>query len=658
MSERLHRDFFRWPSRESLFYYGCVAALVSPIWVNEYFVTLDGPMHLANARLLLDHLAGGDRAGLFGPYLVPNFAPFPYWFGHVSLALLLALFSAELAAKIFLTAYVVLFSLVLRRAITRLNRDASFLSFPGLVLICNRPFQMGFLSFAFSQVFFLLLVIHWIEHPRRLTAGRLLQRAGLFLLLYFSHPTTYGLAVVVVGLLTLWACVYESPRLSSFDRPRVLGLLAEGARFAATVLPSALLLVWYTVTGPSYQSTAWVSYWAPLGGFLTQSGLTLVNRLEAPFGVATAIGIFGLAAATADYRRRARTLALADGFLVAFVPALAIHLYGSHSLTGFFERLQTLPLVLLLLWSTSRLSWPRYRHLASVASACVLASLLVIRQPIYAQASENAKEVMSVLPALQAGSTILPLNYAPYGCARNGRRITNELYLLLHVTDYLAASQKGLLTLDNIGLLYPMFPLQWRADRNPFAEVRDNAALTELPPRVELDAYPRRTGGLIDYVLLWCLDERFEEHPEVVDLMRQLERRYEKVATSTHGQLVAYRRRLGPALEVGAGPAPAAPAQPVTASEQALGDILAGKSAELYRAGKFVDAVAAARAAVALNGRSAIAYNNLCAAHLELREWDEAIAACQEALRIDPTLSLARNNLDAAVAGRRQAAHL
>jgi tetratricopeptide (TPR) repeat protein len=42
----------------------------------------------------------------------------------------------------------------------------------------------------------------------------------------------------------------------------------------------------------------------------------------------------------------------------------------------------------------------------------------------------------------------------------------------------------------------------------------------------------------------------------------------------------------------------------------------------------------------------AIAYNNICSSHVELKEWDEAIAACQRAVAIDPNFELARNNLD------------
>ena len=46
---------------------------------------------------------------------------------------------------------------------------------------------------------------------------------------------------------------------------------------------------------------------------------------------------------------------------------------------------------------------------------------------------------------------------------------------------------------------------------------------------------------------------------------------------------------------------------------------------------------------------SALAYNNICAAYNALKQWDDAIAACERALVIDPDFELAKNNLGVAV---------
>ena len=51
----------------------------------------------------------------------------------------------------------------------------------------------------------------------------------------------------------------------------------------------------------------------------------------------------------------------------------------------------------------------------------------------------------------------------------------------------------------------------------------------------------------------------------------------------------------------------------------------------------------------------AAAYNNICSAYNELRQWDKAIAACSRALKIKPQYPLARGNLNWAVQQKQQA---
>lgn len=61
--------------------------------------------------------------------------------------------------------------------------------------------------------------------------------------------------------------------------------------------------------------------------------------------------------------------------------------------------------------------------------------------------------------------------------------------------------------------------------------------------------------------------------------------------------------------------------------------------------GMFRDALREFGEAHKLQPDSSIALNNLCATHLDLEEWSEAKSNCSEALKKDPNLDLAKNNL-------------
>jgi len=69
------------------------------------------------------------------------------------------------------------------------------------------------------------------------------------------------------------------------------------------------------------------------------------------------------------------------------------------------------------------------------------------------------------------------------------------------------------------------------------------------------------------------------------------------------------------------------------------------RSFQLYQAGRYEDAIAAAHAALDANPYSADAFNNLAVAYAGLRVWDAAVRNAQEAIRIRPGYQLAMNNL-------------
>jgi tetratricopeptide (TPR) repeat protein len=75
-------------------------------------------------------------------------------------------------------------------------------------------------------------------------------------------------------------------------------------------------------------------------------------------------------------------------------------------------------------------------------------------------------------------------------------------------------------------------------------------------------------------------------------------------------------------------------------------------SNESFRAGQFEEALSAARDALRLRPDYAEAHNNVAAACAALGRWDEAAAAAREALRLRPDFPLAHNNLAWAEAHR------
>ena len=76
-----------------------------------------------------------------------------------------------------------------------------------------------------------------------------------------------------------------------------------------------------------------------------------------------------------------------------------------------------------------------------------------------------------------------------------------------------------------------------------------------------------------------------------------------------------------------------------------------------YQQKQFAECIASARRVLAINPKSAEAYNNIAAAYAEQKQWDEAIAAAREAVRLAPDFQLAKNNLAWVLSGKGSGGH-
>jgi protein O-mannosyl-transferase len=102
-------------------------------------------------------------------------------------------------------------------------------------------------------------------------------------------------------------------------------------------------------------------------------------------------------------------------------------------------------------------------------------------------------------------------------------------------------------------------------------------------------------------------------------------------------------RAAGPALGIAATP---------TAPAKSYGDYI-NDSLTFYTAGDYQRSLEAAQNALQLQPKSAVAYNNICAAYNQLQQFDKAVEACAQALLIQPDFEQAKNNSLRAAEGAR-----
>ena len=597
-------------SPEVLLYFGVVVLLVVPMWTLRYALTQDGPMHLHNARILLD-LWSSKGIDFYHDYYVPNFTPFPYWAGHLTLASLLSVFAPGTVEKIFFTGCILLYAISLWRLVTAINPEAGWVAIAGLALYWNRTFQMGFMDFSLSVGVMLAILAFYVRRRASLSYIHAAILSLLLVVLYFCHPVTFMFTIGAVGLLAMFAG-------------------ARSLAFAvAAMIPSvALLLNWLIRDAPDYAIAVPTPYSTLLLNVLKQSNLTAWSLVESPIAIAVSVLFLVMIVMAAIDRVRRRSIEMPDAFLIAAAAALIVQLYGSARMIGFFERFQFVPLLMLLPWFAAQ-HWPPVSRRALMgAAALIVVAFVVARYPRQVFASQLVEQITSVQPRIEPRSTLLVMNFDFSGRRPDGLPDNDYLPIFLHAGEYIGSGDRRMVVLNNVGGLYPMFPYLWRADRNPFQHLQTNEGIEFDPPGANFISYQARTGGTVDYVAAIGFDSSpNKDQPNARAFAAQIAAGYTAVFRSPDGRVTLYRTK--------------APAPP-TVQDAAT---WLNYSLALYQVRRFQDSIAAAKQVLAIEPASDRAYNNICAASNAMEEWDQAIAACNQALKINPANQIAKNNL-------------
>jgi len=147
-----------------------------------------------------------------------------------------------------------------------------------------------------------------------------------------------------------------------------------------------------------------------------------------------------------------------------------------------------------------------------------------------------------VITAIRPGGTFVWVCAASEGCGVSGRRGYLRLASLSHAWGYLATKEK-MVALSNFHAHSLLFPVKFaaRLDPMPFqgVQVRDGRQIW-FP---DLPKYSERTGGTIDYVLLWGMADAARRGDDTAALMDWLSKDYELSFVSSTRRAWLYQRK-------------------------------------------------------------------------------------------------------------------
>ena len=511
---------------------------VAPIWAFRFFPTQDGPGHQALAFILRQY----DRpdAGFLRQYYALNREALPNEFIFFLMNHVLGFLPVPITEKVLLTLYVILFPLSVRYALRGIanpgiNR-AGFLAILSFPFIYNYTLHMGFFNFSFSLPAFFFTVGYWLRHGERMTLLRTAALALLILWVYFCHPVT--LVMTAAALLTLagWRVFLE--RGAGFGRWLLPPLLA--------LLPAVALMA--SFLGRRIGSKIdFLPLWVKLKHLAGLYSLASLSHWTPPLAAALAL-LFYVLVVLALRQRGRRPPEVRDGLLLVVLVFLASYLLAPSEISGggfVTHRLNLFPFLALLLWLGACEFSNRRRRWTQIAATVLSLLFLLVYTHAYALLNRGLSEIAAAGDHMEPDHTFLYLSFSHKGEQPNhrDRELAFRTEPFLHAGGYVAA-EKRLVDLSLYEANEDYFPLYYRPNLNPYRHLSVGLlGIEQTPPQAEILAYPQRTGGRVDYVLLWGLRPDRQGEPEVRKVLDQLAAGYDVVWKGADGRVELYRAR-------------------------------------------------------------------------------------------------------------------
>lgn len=457
-----------------------------PIWSFEYFLTQDGPIHLANAWSFFHYFDGSNE--ILREYYIRNPLPAPNWLSQVFLGFLMQFVRPETAEKLLASGFVLVMPTSVWYAADALRKGNGHVALFACPLIFTWFLNTGLYNFCYGVAIYLLLFGYWfrIRDDVKLRSAVVLC-VGL-VVLYFTH--IFALMALFVTL----ALMIVGERRSLGRRFVFVG----GAALPAIVLSLVFIYGKRGRSGPPISSADGLI--DRLDTVLSQ-GVFVSYRSEEVF--LYAVFFLLLAAAWLRVVQHVVKRRLWRDGLFLLIPAVFLLLYfvvPAWALQGAFIPDRLLFVAGISAVVALAIHWPksRSRNLMAGVTGAVSLLLLALETTSMAIHNERLEAVLACEQTLEPGTTLLPIRRP----SETGFAGSDRLDPLRHVTHYWVIEHR-LVNLGNFSGYRGNHPMLYRANVAPLPRI---GCLDCNPPRFDISGYVDASEARVDYVLLRGLD--------------------------------------------------------------------------------------------------------------------------------------------------------
>jgi len=521
---------------ENLFFTTMILILLVPVWVYHFFPSQDGPVHLANAKILHD-LLFNQGSNIFHEFFVLNKVDLSNWLSSLILMLFNIFLPILIVEKVYLSGYIILLPLSVRYALGAVKIESKYLSFMIFPFVYNQLFHLGFYSFIYSLIFFFYLIGFWLRCRGSLNYYKLFGIALLSLLTYLFHIVSFILAFLVIIIL----CITEVLQYAIIENKIDFRKLLQGVKnnILNTLLafvPALLFTIAFLYKQGTHKGYK-LSLYSKLINIIKLVPLHSFGRNEVVISIWISFLFVSVTFFALEIKARTRNINQFDSLFVAALCSLMIYFIAPDTISGggvLNPRLALYPFFILILWfgnTNYNDTIKRYIVGASMAFAFLF---LAIHSVSYAKANKYIQQYVSSFDHIQKESTLLPL------CFKQKMIDSANVKVFLHLNNYVT-TQKTVVSFDNYEAKTGYFPIKWKEELNPKNDL--SRGIDSRPPYADITTFSKRTKKNIDYVLLWGDGRGLRDNSRTKLTYRQLAEGYNLVYRNQDNELLELYKR-------------------------------------------------------------------------------------------------------------------
>ncbi|RKU25992.1 hypothetical protein C6497_14505 [Candidatus Poribacteria bacterium] len=453
-----------------------------PIWLFSYFPTQDGISHVYNSHIITDY---NNPDFEFSDYYDIHWFPFPNWLSHISLTLLMYIFSPLFAEKVFLSLYVVLFPVSIHYFLNVVRPNQDSLVILSFTFIYNYLLLMGFYNFAVSVPLFFLTLGFWWKYKDNLDTRRIVCINLLIIITYFSHLISYAFVLFSIAFLTV-----------IHYRRDLKKIVLTGC----SVLPGALLLLVYLPSSDLLSGRLPEIGFGRIGGLLQNligmKVLVAYNQNQSWIAYCVFTLILFLTIYTL-WKSRMKLLKENTGqtlFLVLFCVLFCLYLILPNNVgPGGWVNDRLLILSMLLVLACFRLSEnPRWRRVFTGVVTLLAVVNIIYIGILCKRLNTELDEFNAFVEKVEDNSVILPLQFDSGGeSLKVGIFVNGANYYCL---------DNGCINLGNYEVQFDYFPVHFKPTfETPTNEKEWVQTVHWRSEQIDLCDY----ADNVDYLLLW-----------------------------------------------------------------------------------------------------------------------------------------------------------